>query len=124
MSPDFRKRTGGKEFDWLPLTKRLRRELEEHSKGKLSEYVFCRADGSPDKWRQHLMKILCKRAKVKLFTFHAIRHLTASILTQEGVDIPTIQAILRHKNPMTTTRYLHRLGITENVLEDIFGEDE
>lgn len=119
-----RKRTGGKEFDWLPMTKRLRRELEEHSQDRVSELVFCRADGSPYKWRQHLMKILCDRAEVKHFTFHAIRHLTASILAQEGVDIPTIQAILRHKNPMTTTRYLHRLGITENVLEDIFGGDE
>ena len=118
-----RKRTGGKEFDWLPLTKRLRRELGEHSKSRISELVFCREDGSPCKWRQHLMKILCERAEVKHFTFHAIRHLTASILAQEGVDIPTIQAILRHKNPMTTTRYLHRLGITENVLEDVFGED-
>ena len=117
-----RKRTGGKEFDWLPLTKRLRRELEEHSQSKLSEHVFCRDDGSPYKWRQHLMKILCERAEVKHFTFHAIRHLTASILAQEGVDIPTIQAILRHKNPMTTTRYLHKLGVTENVLEDVFGD--
>jgi site-specific recombinase XerD len=49
------------------------------------------------------------------------RHLTASILAQEGVDIPTIRAILRHKNSMTTTRYIHRLGITKNVLEDVFG---
>ncbi len=61
------------------------------------------------------MKILCKRAGVKHFTFHSIRHLTASMLAQEGVDIPTIQAILRHKNSMTTTRYIHRLGITKNV---------
>jgi len=117
-----RKRADGSlEFDWLPLTKRLRDALLEHYKQRLSEYVFCRADGSPYKWRQHLMKILCGRAKVKRFTFHAIRHLTASILAQEGVDIPTIQAILRHKNSMTTTRYIHRMGITKNVLEDVFG---
>lgn len=68
------------------------------------------------------MKILCKRAGVKHFTFHGIRHLTASILAQQGIDIPTIQAILRHKNSMTTTRYIHRLGITKNVLEDVFGK--
>lgn len=62
----FRERIG-REFDWLPLTKRLRRELEAHSKGKLSEYVFCRADGSPYKWRQHLMKILCEGARGEAF---------------------------------------------------------
>ena len=66
------------------------------------------------------MKILCKRAGVKDFTFHDIRHLTALLLAQDGVYIPTIQAILRHKNPMTPTRHIHRLGITKNVLEDVF----
>ncbi|MCJ2165226.1 MULTISPECIES: site-specific integrase [unclassified Pseudodesulfovibrio] len=119
-----RKRTGGKEYDWLPLTKRLRRELEEHFKDRTSELVFCRSDGSPYKWRQHLMKILCERAGVKHFTFHAIRHLTASLMAEGGKDMAKIQAILRHKNLMTTTIYIHRLGIMENDLEDIFGEDE
>jgi integrase len=117
-----RKRKGGSlEYDWLPLTNRLRQALSEHYKQRVGEHVFSTEDGSPYKWRQHLMKILCKRAGVKHFTFHGIRHLTASILAQEGVDIPTIQAILRHKNSMTTTRYIHRLGITKNVLEDVFG---
>jgi len=117
-----RKRADGSlEYDWLPLTKRLLKALKEHYEQRVSEFVFCRSDGSPYKWRQHLMKILCKRAGVKHFTFHSIRHLTASMLAQEGVDIPTIQAILRHKNSMTTTRYIHRLGITKNVLEDVFG---
>jgi integrase len=117
-----RKRKGGSlEYDWLPLTKRLRQALKGHSEHRACEYVFCNEDGEPYKWRQHLMKILCERAGVKHFTFHGIRHLTASILAQEGVDIPTIQAILRHKNSMTTTRYIHRLGITKNVLEDVFG---
>lgn len=32
------------------------------------------------------------------------------MLAQEGVGIPTIQAILRHKKTMTTTRDTHRLG--------------
>lgn len=118
-----RKRTGGKEFDWLPLTKRLRRELEEHSKERVSELVFCREDGTPYKWRQHLMKILCERAEVKHFTFHAIRHLAASLMAEGGKDMPKIQMLLRHKNLMTTTIYIHRLGFIENDLEDIFGDD-
>ncbi len=117
-----RKRAGGcLEHDSLMLTKRLQKELIEHSKDVKGKYVFCRDDGLRYTSRQHLMSTLCKRAKVKRFTFHGIRHLTASILAKEGVDIPNIQAILRHSNSMTTTRYIHRLGITENILENVFG---
>jgi integrase len=117
-----RKRADGSlEYDWLPLTNRLHDALQQHYEERISECVFCRSDGTSYKWRQHFMKILCNRAGVRHFTFHGIRHLTASMLAQEGVDIPTIQAILRHKNSMTTTRYIHRLGFTKNVLEDVFG---
>jgi integrase len=52
------------------------------------------------------MKSLCKRAGVKHFGFHAIRHLTASILAQANVPMVTIQAILRHKHLTTTERYI------------------
>ena len=86
-----------------------------------SEYIFCDEDGQPFKHRQHLMRRLCRRAGVKKFGFHAIRHLSASILAHEGVDVPTIQYILRHKSITTTSRYLHRLGVTENVMDKVFG---
>lgn len=55
------------------------------------------------------------------FTYHAIRHLTASILAQAGMDIPTIQKMLRHKNSLTTTIYLHSLGIMKNELDKAFS---
>jgi integrase len=66
------------------------------------------------------MTKLCKKAKVKPFGFHAIRHLTASILYKKGYPVSIIQAILRHKNPNTTTRYLRTLGLedTRSALEE------
>jgi integrase len=66
------------------------------------------------------MKKLCKKAKVKPFGFHAIRHLTASILYKKGNPVSVIQAILRHKSPNTTTRYLRTLGLedTRSALEE------
>ena len=70
--------------------------------------------------RGDLMKRLCEKAKVKEFGFHAIRHLTASILYHNGCDVSLIQRVLRHKNATTTNRYLQNLG-TEAVrkgLED------
>ena len=60
-----------------------------------------------------LMKRLCARARVKAFGFHAIRHLTASILYKMGQPVSVIQAILRHKSPNTTAIYLKSLGLEE-----------
>lgn len=118
-----RKRYGGSlEYDWVPLTKRLTGALTEHAKSKRGEFVFCHEDGIPFTDKGHLIPRLCEKAGVKRFNYHGIRHLTASMLAQEGIDIPTIQAILRHKNSMTTTRYIHRLGITDNALEKVFGK--
>jgi len=63
---------------------------------------------------------VCKKAKVEPFGFHGIRHLTASILYHKGHDVSVIQAILRHKNPTTTNRYLRTLGLehTRKALEE------
>lgn len=51
------------------------------------------------------------------FGLHAIRHLSASILANEGVPVIVIQGILRHKNSDTTQRYLHRLSEMKTALQ-------
>lgn len=130
------KREGGnQEFDWLPMTSELKSGLlawleerlnqptedKEHVFLCLDQYSFCgEYFGRPFKHRQHLMAKLCEKAKVKHFGFHAIRHLTASILYKKGYAVSVIQAILRHRNPNTTTRYLRTLGVedTRSALED------
>ncbi|MFP4350248.1 MAG: tyrosine-type recombinase/integrase [Desulfococcaceae bacterium] len=62
------------------------------------------------------MRRMCDRAGVKRFGFHAIRHLTATILYNRGYEVAIIQSILRHKSPNTTERYLKTLGL-EKVRE-------
>lgn len=131
-----RKREGGnEECDSLPMTPELRSSLLKWREERLAQsttdndHVFLCLDkfsfcgeyyGKPFKHRQHFMKKLCNRAKVKPFGFHAIRHLTASILYRKGNPVSVIQAILRHKNPNTTTRYLRKLGLedTRSALEE------
>lgn len=90
-----------------------------------SEYVFICLEqnhfcieyyGGPFKHRQHFMRKHCEKAKVKPFGFHAIRHLSASILYDLGYPVSVIQTILRHKSPNTTERYLKSMGL-ENVRE-------
>ena len=91
----------------------------------LDRTAFCEEYyGKPFKVRQHFMQRLCEKAGVKPFGFHAIRHLTVSILFHKGVDIADIQAILRHKNPNTTARYLRSIGLehTRKALEENIGQ--
>jgi integrase len=125
-----RKRRGGhRENDLIPMTVELRDYLYSWKKERMThktadnEHVFVCLDdtpfcseyfGRPFKNRQHLMKRLCLRAGVKPFGFHAIRHLTATILYHKGCSVSVIQAILRHKSPNTTAKYLHNLGL-ENL---------
>lgn len=130
------KREGGhQEFDWLPMTPDLKRPLLAWQEKLLAipgidkEHVFICLDenpicepyyGKPFSNRQHFMRRLCKKVDVKPFGFHAIRHLTASILYQKGYPLAVVQAILRHKNPNTTVRYLQTLGLeqTREALEE------
>ncbi len=69
------------------------------------------------------MERLCQKAEVREFGFHAIRHLTASIMYREGQPVAVIQAVLRHKSPQTTTRYLQSLGLkqTQEAMEAVMG---
>ncbi|MBW2120129.1 MAG: site-specific integrase [Deltaproteobacteria bacterium] len=129
-----RKRKGGViEFDWLPMTKELRKSLMwwwEHRPIKDSPYVFvCLEDkqfckdhyGEPFKERSKFMGRLCDKVGVKPFGFHAIRHLSASILYNLGYEVAVIQAILRHKSANTTERYLRSIGLerVREALEDL-----
>lgn len=121
-----KKRLGGSmEYDWLPMTGELAKALHwwwNNKTFKDSPHVFICENGTgfcleqigkPFKERMHFMKRLCELAKVKAFGFHAIRHLTASILYRMGQPVSVIQAILRHKSPNTTAIYLKSLGLEE-----------
>lgn len=113
------KRAGGNlEFDWLPMTDDLYNTLLEHRQTADGQWVFLNPKtGQPYRTRKRWMTGLCRKAEVKAFGLHAIRHLTASILASEGVPPIQIQAILRHKRLSTTEGYLHRLGDLKPVLK-------
>lgn len=118
-----RKRLGGSmEYDWLPMTDELFDALLAHKQVTRSELVFPDPEtGQSYSARAHFMKNLCRRAGVRKFGFHAIRHLTASILAQANVPMVTIQSILRHKNLLTTERYIRGLEPVRPALEVLSG---
>ncbi len=49
----------------------------------------------------------CKRAGIKDFCFHDLRHTFASYLTMGGVNLRTVQTLLGHKDLRMTMRYSH-----------------
>lgn len=115
-------RVGTWEEARLPMTEDLCRVLTDlrPAAPQPSDFVFTR-DGVPFLYRIHFMKRLCRRAGVQHFGFHAIRHLTASILAQQGVPMVHIQAILRHKNLSTTERYIRGLESVRSSLAFLPG---
>ena len=119
-----KRKYGNMEYDRLPMTETLRKAILEWLEVRPvnSEYLFVNLSehnyasdfyGQPFVSRQHFLRKLCKKAGVKPFSWHSIRHLTATILYREGQPVSVIQRILRHKSPNTTARYLHSLGLNE-----------
>jgi len=75
-----------------------------------NEYVFTNPKTGTKYYDMNtVLPRLCKRAKIKPFTFHAIRHYGASYLASVGVPAKEIQHILGHKELRTTEVYLQDL---------------
>ncbi len=121
---------GSWRHDWLPMSIKLDSMLawwKEDCPYKHADHVFVQLDSSPSpnnrpgepfSSRQHFMEKLCKRAGVKHFGFHAIRHLTAIVLYKDGASLGFIQKVLRHLHPSTTERYLRSLGFDLDELRE------
>jgi integrase len=70
--------------------------------------------------RKKIMRSLCRKAGVRYFRFHALRHFKASVLDSANVPIGSIQRTLGHENRSTTEIYLHSIGEAEREAMDVF----
>ncbi|HYA90589.1 MAG TPA: tyrosine-type recombinase/integrase, partial [Thermodesulfobacteriota bacterium] len=83
------------------------------------EHVFPRRT-----YPRALLIRLCKQAKVRRFTWHCIRHLSATILSNDNTPLLDISQLLGHSDVTTTQIYLRSLGLkaaTERLSDILKG---
>lgn len=92
----------------VPMTKSVREILSRLE--QTGEYVFVnpRTETKYD-YRDQFIKNLCRKAKVKPFMYHALRHYGASKLSNAGVALTDISQILGHQRVSTTDEYLQSI---------------
>lgn len=123
-----RKRKGGNfSEDKLAMTKTLFAVLKRRwdKRNKFSPWVFCNEEGNRFKYsnKRNLMRNLCRKAGVKQFGFHAIRHHVASLLADsEKAGIGQIQKLLRHKRTSTTDNYINSLDPQAKLVADLLDD--
>lgn len=94
----------------VPINRVLEEILTRRMK-TVKEYLFLNpATGKNYGYRSKFLKTLCKKAKVKTFSYHCLRHFGASLLSKLGVGTTEIQRILGHNRVSTTDLYLKSLG--------------
>ena len=104
----------------VPMTNRLYQVLLHRHENRImrNSWVFWHRYWD----RKKIMKSLCKKAGVRYFRYHALRHFGASILDNANVNIGSIQRILGHENRTTTEIYLHSIGESEREAMKIYEE--
>ena len=110
---DFRNRliyvlqTKNREIREIPMNNIVFRILLKVRKNPKSPYVFCKKEGSPYRNITGGFTNALKRARIRDFRFHDLRHTFASLLVMAGIDLKTVQELLGHKTFEMTLRYAH-----------------
>ncbi len=100
------------------LLLKLKKEQEE--KGIDHGYIFTNKYGLPYKYEDRTYRKVfataCKKAGIKDFRFHDLRHTFASWVAMNSRDIYAVQQLLHHKDIKMTRRYAH---LTDSYLKSI-----
>ncbi len=105
-----------KETKRIPLHPKALEVLKEvkewqEEKGIDHGYVFTNRMGRPysveGQGYKRVFKTACEKAGIRDFRFHDLRHTFASYLVMSGVDLYTVQELMRHSSPRMTRRYAH-----------------
>jgi len=92
---------------------RKRQLLVDYNKAKLeddyedNDYISCRENGKPHSMTSMNNAVikLCKKNALPRISVHSLRHMYATILMEQGVQLPKISALLGHESVNTTFEY-------------------
>ena len=101
--------TKGREAEPVPVPAWLVEQLVPHR--QVEGLIAGKRGGTqqhPPGFARKAMKSANLSCKIKGITPHRLRGTFATMLSEQGVPIQTIQAVMRHKSPMTTMAYLEK----------------
>lgn len=100
--------TKGREAEPCPIQPWLVDYLAPLRKGE--GLIAPRADGTQlqSGYARTAMKTANAKSQIKGLTPHRLRGSYATLLSEAGANIQTIQAVMRHKSPITTMAYLEK----------------
>jgi len=98
--------TKGKEAVPLPMPEWLFDYLLQHREAEGLIAPGARGRQLPRGFSRRLITIGSRAIGLEGLTPHRLRGTLATLLSEEGTPIQTVQAVMRHKDPMTTMGYL------------------
>lgn len=106
----------GKSERYVPCHPILRGELEcwiEQRRLSRDRLIFTGKFGDPveaHSFKRHFFEKDLRESGARAIRFHDLRHTAATLMIAGGIDLPTVQSILDHKDITTTMQYVHLLG--------------
>jgi integrase len=91
----------------VPVTGLALTLLRQHAQKPWSPWVFPRRDGVKAVLIDHAWRQAVRRAALRDFRFHDLRHTAASYLAMSGASLREIADVLGHTNIQRTLKYAH-----------------
>jgi integrase len=100
----------------------VRAILERRKSLDSREFVFCRADGCRFHDIQTGFDNALRRANIRDFHFHDLRHTAISYMIMNGIDLKTVAELVGHTTAqMVDKRYGHLSPDHKRTATDVFG---